>query len=708
MSNRTIMVDAAFSGIRPKRPRHTILLAAGCGAALLAFACGIANVHAQDPSKVIDLTFEDGATPGVTGNVRYAAGVQGNGLVFDGYTTRIVRAAADTPSLGDNFTVSTWVAFNTYPWNALPLIDQSVDNQLGYSLSVDAFGHITFSYASNGIWRQLTTESKLPLKRLSMVTATFDRKSVTIYINGKAEVTAPIQGPFDQADKADIYIGRVREPQLPYPSWLIHPHDKVGYSLDGLLDNVEVLDYAVSAKEEKTRFTSAKAPAGDVIPNYALPAGPGGVGDFGAYYTSLKWDPAWDGLRRYGPDSDVVVRFEQSPMRLVFWQGTNFVPAWVTGNGKWYTDQFTEAWAPPGCLEGGDCEPMSDKHADLSKVTIMESTPARVVLRWRYALVESRYQKGANEDPDTGWFDWAEEYWYVYPDGAAIRKQTLWSSNLDHKVGAPHEWQESIVINGPGQKPEDNIAPDALTLANMAGETHTYTWRPKPDDSFDYPRGPDKLDLPAAANIQVVNLKAVEKPFQVVFPKNVSFSTYNGEKSYSMFEWWNHWPVGQLASSGRPAVAADRPSHSSLSHIYWDSYARDALTETKLLMTGMTTKAATALLPLARSWISPPTISGPSTVTASYDPAQRAFTIQSEPPVVGPLTLQLAASDASPLFDPAFVIEDWKGAAKVTVDGHDVDGLKLGYVQGLTSTRLVVYLPIQITKPSTVTITPVP
>ena len=704
MSNCTITAPAPSLKAMPGKPRLSSLLSAGGCAAMLAFTADYAL--AQTTPKSIDLTFEDGATPGLSGNVRYVPGVQGKALAFDGYTTRIIRPAAEVSPFGDKFTVSTWLALNTYPWNSLPLVDQSIDNQLGYSLTVDAFGHVGFNYAVNGIWRQLTTEIKLPLKKWSMVTATFDRSSATIYIDGKAQATAQVQGAFAQADKADMYIGHVREPELPYPSWLIHPHDKVGYSLDGLLDDVQVLDHALSAKDIKAAFTSAKAPAGDVIPYFPLPAGPEGPGEFGGYYTTLKWDPAWDGLRRYGPDSDVVVRFDQSPMRLVFWQGTNFVPAWVTGNGKWYTDQFAEAWAPPGCLEGGDCEPMSDKHADLSKVTIMESTPARVVLRWRYALVESRYQKGANQDPDTGWFDWAEEYWYVYPDGAAIRKQTLWSSNLDHKVGAPHEWQESIVINGPGQKPEDNIAPDALTLANMAGETHTYTWLPKPDDSFDYPRGPNKLDLPAAANIQVVNLKATEKPFEVVFPKNASFSTYNGEKSYSMFEWWNHWPVAQLASSGRPAVAADRPSHSSLSHIYWDSYARDDATETKLLMTGMTTKTATDLIPLARSWISPPPIFVSGTATANYDPAQRAFVISSDNPIVAPLTLQLAASVNSPLVDPAFVIDDWRGAATVTLDGQDVDALKLGYVKGLTSTRLVVYLPVEITKPTTITITP--
>ncbi len=28
----------------------------------------------------------------------------------------------------------------------------------------------------------------------------------------------------------------------------------------------------------------------------------------------------------------------------------------------------------------------------------------------------------------------------------------------------------------PGTRPEDNIKAEALTLANMKGETHTYSW----------------------------------------------------------------------------------------------------------------------------------------------------------------------------------------------------------------------------------------
>ena len=94
---------------------------------------------------------------------------------------------------------------------------------------------------------------------------------------------------------------------------------------------------------------------------------------------TLKYEDTWDRLRQTGPDSDVVVRFDNSPSRLVFWQGLNYVPAWVSGDDKWYTDEFLEVW-DAGCPDGGDCEPMSDKQGRFSHVEILESNEARVVV----------------------------------------------------------------------------------------------------------------------------------------------------------------------------------------------------------------------------------------------------------------------------------------------------------------------------------------
>lgn len=699
------------------------IAAARCKLLVLLLPIAGANLHAQvtphpaAPASTSDIVWNfDGASADtvhdsagnrddrVLGLFRRVPGVAGTSLEFDGYTTHILRAADAVPRLGNAFTVSAWVALNNYPWNWLPIVDQSEDQQVGYSLGIDAFGHIGFAVAVDGTWHKLATTRMLPLKQWAHITGVYDGSDLSILINGQPAGTLHAPGHFWQAESADLIVGRVRLPELLFPAWISHPQDPALFSLDGDLDDVQVLDHAITADQDKAAVASVHAPSGNILPYAVLPAGPSGTGPFGAMLATLHYYPAWDRLRRIGPDSDVVVRFDRSSMRLVFWQGTDYIPAWVTENGKWYTDEFLETWGK-GCLGAGDCEPMSDKQSRYSRVSIVTSSPARAIVHWRYALAEAREYQGAHPDPLTGWFDWADEYWTVYPDGVAVRKQVLWSSDLQ----GPHEWQETIVINGPGQRPEDNIQPDALTLENMAGDAVTYHWAPKTGTLFSLPRGPAKLDRPNDANIQIVHLKSKENPFQIVWPRGLSHDTYNGEPSYSMFEWWNHWPVAQVGSSGRPAVAPDRASHTSLSHIYWAPYEQTADSETKLLLCGLTSEPPAALVPLARSWLSPPAakIENSGAAPIAYDPAQRAYVVR--PSSAGTLNIDLAANTANPLDNPAFVIERWSGSGKVSVTsgGRRLDvAARIGTEHHLDGDALIVYLPMQSTQSITIRILP--
>jgi hypothetical protein len=360
-----------------------------------------------------------------------------------------------------------------------------------------------------------------------------------------------------------------------------------------------------------------------------------------------------------------------------------------------------EAYGKPHCPDGEDCEPMSDKQSRYSHVRILESTEARAVVHWRYALSETENYKGAYPDPLTGWFDWADEYWTVYPDGVAVRKQVLWSSHLDgNRKGDPvgradHEFQESIVINGPGQWPEDNINLDAITLANLKGETAVYSWKPKAQDIFDYPHGPNSFPDPADANIQWINLKSTWKPFQIV-PLPAKFTAYNGEKTFSTFEWWNHWPVAQIDSSGRPALAPDRASSTSLSHIYWPASSDTEDTVTKVLLDGLTTKPAAALVPLAKAWLTPPRIEAPGLRNDGFDQAERAYVLVNEGGVKR-ASLTIQASQESPVVNPAIIIRDWNGGGRVRVNGKP--GGRVGQSHRLQGTDLVIWIETQSTEP---------
>jgi hypothetical protein len=697
-----------------------------CPAVILFFSLTLTGFSGvglgQEQGLVAKWSFDEAATPvthesvggiddKVGGFYKYVPGVAGTGLRLDGYTTLVRRAARQAPRLSDAFTVEAWVALNTLPWNWVPIVDHERFQQVGYSFGIDAFGHVGLQVSVEGVWQSLYSTARLPLKQWAHVAGTFDAAhGLTLYIDGKEAGRLPVQGKMKAAEEVDLIIGRPRQAMLPVPGEAIHPFNPVWYSLDGILDEIKIYSRCLGGEEVEERFADARAPAGQVLPWAVLPAGPPGAGRFGGYYATLKFEDVWDRPRRIGPDSDVVVRFDQSPMRLVFWQGTNYIPAWVTENGKWYTDEFMETWGHNVCPEGSDCEPMSDKQSHYSHVDILESNDARVVLHWRYALSEVMHDLGAHTDPLTGWFDWGDEYFTVYPDGVAVRKQVLHtSSNPD---SPDFEWQETIVINGPGQKPEDNINPDALTMANLKGETATYTWKPRPEGNYGLPDGPRKLTGPEDANIQIVNLKSTWKPFQIVPPAHARMEVFNETESYFMFVCWNHWPVAQIASSGRPCLAPDRPSHTTLSHIYWDPYQRSESGATKLRLDGLTTKSITELMPLAKSWLSPPQVEVATEGFRSegYNPAERAFIVVHEAsaqPAALDVTIQ--ATEASPAVNPALLIKNWGDAeARLTVNGKLLtsENCRMAHVQRLEGTDLVVWIVAQDTHPLHIRLAP--
>jgi hypothetical protein len=632
----------------------------------------------------------------IGGLFKHVNGVSGSALRFDGETTFISRAYKEVPQTTAGVAVDAWIAVNTYPWNWVPIVEHRREEQAGYSFGIDSFGHLGLKVAVAGQWYSLVSKSQLPLKKWTHVAGSYDpAKGIAIYMNGQSVGELPLQGTLSPAEREDLVIGRARDPILP-AQW-IHPKIPVRYSYDGILDELRIYGHSLTPDEIVKAYAGRNPPSGDALPWPVLPSGPPGTGRFGAFYTSLKYDDVWDGPRRVAPNSDVVVRFDEAPIRMVFWQGTNYGGDWVTENNKWYTDEFLETGGKVDCPGGEDCEPMSDKENRYSHVRILENTDARAVVHWRYGLCEVVNYTCANPDPNTGWTDWADEYFTIYPDGVAVRKQVLWTSNFKNW----HEFQETIVINGPGQRPEDNIQPAALTIGNMKGESATYSWEKGPPAK--------KMDKPEDPNIQLVNLKSNWKPFQIVSPVNSSMRPYTGEVTYSMFEWWNHWPVAQVRSSGISAVAPDRPSHSSLSHILWDPYAQTENTMTKILLHGLTTKSVAELVPLARSWLSAPGIevSGAGFQSQGYDQTQRAFVVtRFNAAAVPQLQLSLQASTQSPLINPAFVVKNWgETEPKLRVNGKLVSrgaDVRYGFVPTLEGTDLIVWFRMESTNPTTI------
>ena len=391
-----------------------------------------------------------------------------------------------------------------------------------------------------------------------------------------------------------------------------------------------------------------------------LPSGPKGPGRFGAYYTTLAYAEEWDAPWRVGEHADVVVRFEDGGHRLVFWRGTSYIPCWVTENGIWYNNEFCERLS--NCCDCEGCvEPMSDKLCKFSHVRIIENTPARVVIHWRYAPVDVHYTHPYLDEK--GWGDWVDEYYTIYPDGACVRKITIHTAAPDEFI----EWHEAIIINQPGTLPEDNIEPAAMTLANLRGDAKSYRW--------DENGSPDSLeDIPEDCSIQVINLKAEQKPFMVVDPRNLLVDLFKGHKEGSNFHHWDHWPVSMDKSWTRNATSAARPSHSSLFNLRnWQEYSRTENSVTRLMLNGLTDRPVNELTSLAASWLKPPVVSDCASGFSGggYDPTERAYHFTRDDCEAGALEFRLQASEASPVDGLAIVVKGWgETAAQVSLDGR--------------------------------------
>ena len=654
------------------------------------------NLFAATP-PVASWLFDEGRTNGVNGVVEFAPGVRERCLVLDGLTTHIVVPATEAPKLADSFTISAWIALGSYPLNAAPIVDLFEPDRGGVFFGVDAHGRLCLAVRAGDRVQTLSVSNTIPLSQWQNVVGVLTPGGeLKLWVDGKLVAEQKLEGRFVAPNgMVDLLVGRARLKAKPEGAIRPEANAELFATLDGALDELQVYDRALTDAEIAGEFRTVQVPAKSPVLPRVLPTGPAGA--FGAFYTNLKFYPQWDKAWRVGDFPDVVVRFGELPIRFVFWRGTSFIPNWVTENGIWYNNEFCETWGDvKGCGE-----PMSDKQTRYSHVRVIESSAARCVVHWRYALADVFYDI-ARTDPATGWGDWADEVYTIYPDGTAVRDITLHSS----QPAAPHEWHESIVVMGQGFSPMNSIEPAGLTLVDNGGERVDYSW-----EKATPPRKPGK---PAHPVIHVVNTKSRFKPFAILRPQDSpTFDIYKGEirRDVSIYPWWNHWPAAKFASDGRYAIAADRASHSSLSHLVWNSYQTGPNWMRKIMLAGMTEQRAEKLLPLANSWSKPAELklTGEGFTSTGLDPAQKAYLLKCQTPGAK-LSFTLAASAESPVVNPAFVVLGWGNKnAKLALNGKVLaqgEALHFGNRQTIDGEDLVVWVKADSTAPLNFVIEP--
>jgi len=688
-----------------------------------------ASSGASDAGLVARWSFEDsgpeiardgvsGITDTIEGEYKQPRGIVGSALKLDGYTTCIVRPSNQAPRLKEDMTASAWIAFGAYPWNWCPIITQSKTNEAGFSLTAGPRGQVRLEICVEGTWQDCTSpDFAIPLRQWVHVAGVYDRdEGMRIYVNGKPAGEKATTGSPQYAHDSDLRIGMNYEATKPSNIHRQHGTLAGWFSIDGILDEVKLYDRALTASAVAAQFKSAlPLPKPDLQPRI-LPAGPKGPGRFGAYYCHLKYYDEWDNLWAVGPDTDILVRFDTSSARVVFWRGTRYSPAWVAEPGLWMADQSVEAWAVGENDTEGCFEHMQDFRCRYSRVRIVESHDARAVVHWRYPLVSS-HDHIWREDPKTGRACWVDEYYFIYPDVMGVRKVS-WNTGT---LGRPHELQESLPLTGPGQLQADVIHMDYAFVANLKGQTQTLSFVPdpsahRPEKHWRFLPKKNGKPLPEDLTIQMFNFRSEFKPFTIFEPgSRMHYVTDLALEpgGLTVPSGCNHWPVGQMRCDGRAVQAADRPTHflgcpmssppihEKNGRSWWNG------------LYGMTDKPIAELVAVARSWSQAPPLSVQSEgfTSTGYDRSERAYRIDcANPTDASTLRCQLAASVESPIYNVPMVIKNWgEAGATLKINGtppkHKKD-FRVGHRHGPERTDLVLWIKLQSTEPVSLELKP--
>jgi hypothetical protein len=291
-------------------------------------------------------------------------------------------------------------------------------------------------------------------------------------------------------------------------------------------------------------------------------------------------------------------------------------------------------------------------------------------------------------DPKTGWECWVDEYYYLYPDGSAIRKVS-WNKGT---TGRALQLQESLPLTQPGQKSEDVIENDYVTVSGYDYVKKTVSVEPaiKP------------AGWTGKYTVQQYNFKSQNKPFICFEPGNDMWVRWIGGG-------YNHFPVNQARSDGRWAKTTDRPTHFMSSPCSDPPVHEDGNRLFWMGMYGMNSMKMTELVSFGRSWAYAPELITESKgyISKGYDKTQRCYLLEKNLQGAGPIELTLKGSQDSPVINPAIVVKNWNSKrAKVFVNGKFYKESKIGMNSQLHGDDLILFIPLNKTAPVRVSIVP--
>ena len=312
-----------------------------------------------------------------------------------------------------------------------------------------------------------------------------------------------------------------------------------------------------------------------------------------------------------GKEGDAIVIDFPGGEKFVFWEHASYIPWWDLQNMA-VTYQFVESW---GHTTMGCAEPMQDKENRYSKAEIIENTPARVVILWRYALNDPNYRIIFNE--------WVHEYFYFYPDGSGVREILLWANS-----DVPHEIVQPQFIYPAGVIPEQMFRDTTVSVLNLKGDQIV--------NRIDNPviRQPDYSKM-WDEEILRIYLKDRKHPYMIwskrediIGPDVHRQNLVGGDVRLSM---GGHWPAQPMNVDVYSVVGTNRIYHGWIGniHVFADP---DKHPNRWVHLIGTTTRDNNHLMNIGQNWLHPSdlNLNSESYVFENFDVIQKAYILRNK------------------------------------------------------------------------------
>lgn len=244
--------------------------------------------------------------------------------------------------------------------------------------------------------------------------------------------------------------------------------------------------------------------------------------------------------------------------KFVFWSEAEYIPWWQVDDKCAVTYGFCQI---QGGGTEGFCEPANDHLLRWTKVDIVESNKARVIVHWQYVLADPEYRWWSMDPIEKPYVD---EWFCFYPDGTGVRKVTYTPVTTTKYETDWNRISELAVVKRGGVRPSEIIEQNAVSILNLDGKKADYFWdfskktppAKKDEDAKNWPEAICRVNLrdrPAVFEVFAQGDEVYKKTFPAQFKswwgrygEGSAFEARGSGEFEGDFRVFSHWPISRM------------------------------------------------------------------------------------------------------------------------------------------------------------------